>query len=446
MKSHPGLFTTRRSFLRGSLLGGALNWTVPSFVAETFDALVRAAEGQPGAGSLDQPILVILQLAGGHDGLNCLVPFGNDHYRKARPQLALDANKVLKLDDQCGLAPELKPLRGLFDAGQLSIVQGVGYPNPNRSHFRSTDIWQTASDSDRVERHGWLGRYFDQTCSGADPVVGVNVGRQVPLAFAGPRPLGVSVENPETYRFQGFDESARAGAMASESVFRRISEDHELEMGAGESVAGSTIGTVGEAVPRARSKLDFIERVTLDAQRSSDRVLDITRRPISDGRYPATGLANSLRLVGRFIRGGLPTRVYYVSHGGYDTHTNQLGVQARLLRELAEALEAFWTDLKRDRLTEKVLVVTFSEFGRRVAENASGGTDHGAAGLMFALGHRLRAGLLGRHPSLAPEDLLNGDLRHTVDFRSVYAGVLEGWLKTPSEKVLGRRFEPLWLT
>jgi len=445
MKSHPGLFTTRRDFLRGSLLGGALSWTVPSFVASTFDALARAADGQSAAASLDQPILVILQLAGGHDGLNCLVPYHNDHYRKARPQLALKPDQVLKLDEHVGLAPELRPLRGLWDAGEFSIVQGVGYPNPNRSHFRSTDIWQTASDSDRVERHGWLGRYFDQTCIGADPVVGVNVGSRVPLAFAGPRPLGVSVENPETYRFLGFDEAGPAGAMGSEAVFRRMSEDHASEMEGGEAVAGSTIGAVGQAVPRARSKLDFIERVTLDAQRSSDRVLDMARRPATAGNYPASNLANSLRLVGRFIRGGLPTRVYYVSQGGYDTHTNQLGAQARLLRELGEAPAAFWTDLKRDRLTEKVLLVTFSEFGRRVAENASGGTDHGAAGLMFALGHRLRGGLLGRPPSLAPEDLLNGDLRYTVDFRSVYAGLLDGWLKTPSEKVLGRRFEPLWL-
>ncbi len=432
------LFTTRRQFLHRSLLGAAFAGTVPSFLADTWQALGDAAEGRPASAQRDLPLLVVVQMAGGNDGLNTLVPFANDHYRRARPQLALDPNTVLKLNDSLALAPALAPFKALYDDGLLGIVQGVGYPNPNRSHFRSTDIWQTASDSDQVERHGWLGRYFDHACAGAEPVVGVSLGRQMPLAFSGPKPLGVSLENPEGYRFAGLDEPGPGETGRSEEFFRMLHDD--ADAGAGDTIAAAP----GSARP-AGSALDFIERVALDAQLSSDRILAIMRRPARSASYPASALANGLSLVARLIQGGLPTRVFYVSQGGYDTHTNQLPTQERLLGELAAAIKAFVDDLRASGLLDRVLVLTFSEFGRRVAENASGGTDHGAAGLMFAAGGRVKAGLLGRPPSLDPADLLRGDLRHTVDFRSVYAGVLEGWLGAPSERILRRRFEPLAL-
>jgi len=195
--------------------------------------------------------------------------------------------------------------------------------------------------------------------------------------------------------------------------------------------------------PHAGSPLDFIERVALDAQVSSDEIRAITSKAQNQATYPGSRLAESLKLVGRLIGGGMATRIYYVSQGGYDTHTNQAGTHTRLLTELADALKAFVADLKAQGNFERVLIMTFSEFGRRVAENASGGTDHGAAAPMLLLGNRIKAGLLGRYPSLAPSDLLNGDIQYTVDFRCVYAAVLESWLKTPSVPVLGRRFTPL---
>ena len=424
------------------MLGGALAWTVPAFLADTLTALGAAAEGRPASSQKDLPVLVVLQMAGGNDGLNTLVPFANDHYRRARPRLGFAEEAVLKLNDAFGFAPGLEAFKALHDDGLLGVIQGVGYPNPNRSHFRSTDIWQTASDSDRVERHGWLGRYFDHACAGAEPVVGVNVGRQMPLSFLGPKPLGVSLENPESYRFAGLDKPGPGETGSSEKFYRMLSEEAESRTELMEGASGGTIASA-PGTPRATgSGLDFIERVAMDAQLSSDRILEITRRGASKATYPASPLAGSLRLVARLIQGDLPTRVFYVSQGGYDTHTNQVATQDRLLREMSSAVQAFVADMKASGHLDRVLLLSFSEFGRRVAENASGGTDHGAAGLMFAAGGRVKPGLLGQPPSLAPVDLLKGDLRHTVDFRSVYAGVLERWLKTPSEPVLGRRFEP----
>src|SRR6266566_1558296 len=194
---------TRREFLRTTVLGGALSWTVPTFLANTFTALQSEAadKATQTATGRDSTILVILQMAGGNDGLNTVVPFSNDYYHRARPQIGLAGKQVLKLNDDIGLHQSLAGFKDLYDAGQLAIIQGVGYPNPNRSHFRSTEIWQTASDANSFERYGWLGRYFDSACAGCDPTVGVSIGRQMPQAFAARKPIGVSLDNPQNYRF-----------------------------------------------------------------------------------------------------------------------------------------------------------------------------------------------------------------------------------------------------
>src|ERR1043165_1122382 len=196
---------TRREFLRRTILTSALSWTVPTFLANTFSALQADAADKATqiVTGKDSQILVVLQMAGGNDGLNTVVPFPNDFYHKARPRIGIKADDVLKLNDHVGLHPALTGFKSLFDAGQLGVVQGVGYPNPNRSHFRSTDIWMTGSDSERYEKHGWIGRYFDANCAGADPTVGVAVGRQMPLAFASNSSKGVAVDNPSNYRFAG---------------------------------------------------------------------------------------------------------------------------------------------------------------------------------------------------------------------------------------------------
>jgi uncharacterized protein (DUF1501 family) len=433
---------TRREFLRRTVLTGALSWTVPTFLANTFNALqAEAAEKATQiATGRDSTILVILQMAGGNDGLNTVVPFGNDFYHNARARIGIAPGQILKLNDELGLHPGLTGFKELYDGGRLAVVQGVGYPNPNRSHFRSTEIWQTASDSERFEKWGWLGRYFDNTCSGCDPTIAVNIGRQMPQAFSGKTPKGISLENPQNYRFVASGHRGGKDGDLMEQSFRELNEPAEE---GGENSGGTIAAIDGPATRGSGSALDFLERTALDAQISSDEIRAISNRTVNKAAYPASQLGNSLKLVAKLIGGGLPTRIFYVSQGGYDTHTNQVGTHARLLKDLGDAVKSFCDDLAAQDNMDRVLLMTFSEFGRRVNDNASGGTDHGAAAPMFVIGNRVRAGLLGRYPNLAPADLFEGDFRFTVDFRSVYAAVLENWLKTRSEPILGRRFEPL---
>jgi uncharacterized protein (DUF1501 family) len=437
----PITLQTRREFLRSTVLTSALSWTVPTFLANTFSALQADAADKATQTTTgrDSTILVILQMAGGNDGLNTVVPVGNDFYYRSRPRLALPANQVLKISDSIGLHPALTGLRELYDAGHLSVIQGVGYPNPNRSHFRSTEIWQTASDSNKFEKYGWLGRYFDNTCSGCDPTVAVNVGRQMPQAFTARNPKGVSLDNPENYRFISSGKSVDGDGDMMEQSFRELNGQDGAENNSGGSIAA--IG--GPAVRTKGSPLEFLERTALDAQMSSDQIRAISSRTENKATYPASQLGNSLKLVAKLVGGGLPTRIFYVSQGGYDTHTNQIGTQDRLLRDLGDSVKSFVEDMKAQGNLDRVLVMTFSEFGRRVSENANAGTDHGAAAPMFIVGNRLRAGLAGRYPSLAPADLFEGDLKYTVDFRSVYGTVLEKWLSTRSDVILGRKFELL---
>lgn len=428
---------TRRSFLRTGILGGALAWTVPVFLEKTFFALdaVAAESLGPIATGKDSPILVVLQLAGGNDGLNTLVPHADDAYYAARPKIAIGTKDTLKLNDHIGLNPRLAGLRGLYDSGDLAVVQGVGYPNPNRSHFRSTDIWQTATDADKFDRHGWIGRYFDSCCAGQDPAVGVSIGRETPLAFSSSEPRGVTLTRPEQFRFltEGFTDPK-----ASEEFFREMNSPDV----SGEDNAGSSVQSVGAAGAMVGGDtMDYLRRTSLDAQVSSDKILEITRRVKGASGYPSSGLGSSLSLVARLIAGGMATRVYYVSQGGYDTHSNQANTHNRLLGELDASVAAFAADLKAQGNWDRVLLMTFSEFGRRVAENASGGTDHGAAAPMFVLGGGVKPGLYGTQPSLT--QLSDGDLRFSVDFRSVYASILENWLHAPAEAVLAKKFPTL---
>lgn len=421
---------TRRQFLRTSLLGGAVAWSVPVFLERTFFTLdAMAADSMVPTGK-DSPILVVLQLAGGNDGLNTLVPFSDDAYHRARPTLGI--RNPLKITDHLGLHPRLTGMRGLYDEGHLAIVQGVGYPNPNRSHFRSTEIWQTASDANKTESHGWIGRFFDSCCKGEDPCVGVSIGSQTPQAFVAEDPKGISFAQPEQFRFASEKASDPA---AAEEFFRNMNEQ------SGESNDGGSIDMLQGSSGAHGDTMDFLRRTALDAQMSSDKVLEITRKSKAPVPYPSNNLASSLNLVARLIGGGLPTRVYYVGQGGYDTHSNQLGSHERLMGELDSALSAFVADLKAHGNFNRVVLMTFSEFGRRVAENGSGGTDHGAAAPLFVTGGAVKAGLYGKTPSLT--QLYNGDVVHNVDFRSVYASVLENWLKVPVAPILNRPFPTL---
>ncbi|MEP7249316.1 MAG: DUF1501 domain-containing protein [Spartobacteria bacterium] len=427
---------TRRKFLRTSILGAAASWTLPIFLEKTFftlDAMAADSATQITTGK-DGTILVVLQLAGGNDGLNTVIPFADDAYHSARPVLALPGNKILRLNAYAGLNPKLTGLKSLFDDGHLAVVQGVGYPNPNRSHFRSTEIWQTAADANQVESEGWLGRYFDSCCGGSDPTVGVAIGGAAPQAFTARTPTGVVFSRPAQFRIK----SDGAGMSDEEIFFRQLNQPEEGGLAAPE---GGSIGAIPGRTESNLSASDFLQRTALDAQISSDKILAIARKAKSKVPYPHTRLASNLNVIARMIGGGLTTRVYYASQGGFDTHAGQINAHDRLMTELNDALTAFVADLKAQGNFERVVLITFSEFGRRVQENANGGTDHGAAAPMFVLGGKVKPGLFGKYPSLT--DLDSGDLKFNTDFRSVYATVLEDWLHAPSEKVLGRKFPTL---
>ena len=429
---------TRRDFLRTSVLGGALAYTVPLFLEKTFlclDTMAASAPGQITTGK-DGTILVVLQLAGGNDGINTLIPFGDDAYYRARPKIAIPKTDVLRISDYAGLHPKLTGLHDLYAQGCLGMVQGVGYPNPNRSHFRSTEIWQTASDADRNEAQGWLGRFFDNCCQGSDPSsVGVAIGGQTPQAFASPTPKGVAFSNPEQFRYMS---EAASDPTSADMFMRQMNQPADTGHGSLIENSGGSIGMLSGPADTDGSTVEFLQRTALGAQMSSDKILAITRKTKSSVNYPQSQLGNSLNLVGRLIAGGLPTRVYYVSQGGFDTHANQLPSHERLMNDLSMATSSFVQDLKAQGNFNRVLMISFSEFGRRVSENASGGTDHGAAAPLFVMGGGVKPGLYGNYPSLT--DLHDGDLKFGTDFRSVYATALEKWLGAPSEMVLGKKY------
>jgi uncharacterized protein (DUF1501 family) len=432
MSQEPDLLT-RRHFLRTSILGAALSWTVPVFVERTFSLLnAEAAESTTQiATGKDHPILVVLQLAGGNDGLNALVPFADDLYYRARPTINIPRDKVLGLDGYVGFNPRMAPLKNLFDQGKLALIQGVGYPNPNRSHFRSTEIWQTASEADKFLKTGWIGRYFDNCCSGEDATVGVTIGSQLPQTFTAERSTGIAMTQSGRL---GFGKEADASEQQVFNELNGITPDHDLN-------SGASIGSINGPNEPTLSTVEYLQRTALDAQVGTDKIESVLKRTKAEAVYPKTPLGNELSLIARLISGGLPTRVYYASQGGYDTHNAQENSHNNLLGQLADALTAFSNDLTSKGIWDRVLVMTFSEFGRRVSENASKGTDHGTAAPMFICGGTVKPGLYGKHPSLSQLD--QGDLIHTVDFRSVYATVLNRWMKASASKILGRDFRPL---
>ena len=427
--------------MRSAVLGASATWTLPGFIDRTFAQLGEQARDKnvQFATGKDDTILVVLQMAGGNDGLNTLVPFGDDAYYKARPKLGIQQKDLIKIKDGLGLNNSMPYLGSLFKEGGLGIVQGVGYPNPNRSHFVSTSIWETADPANRSNT-GWLGRYFDHACAGVDPTVGISFNKTTPEAFGAMRNPGVSLSSPELYRWI-YSGGQKAEA---EEFFSELNQPTE---GKAESFSGGSIdmpagGKVGTLA--GESNLSFLERVALDAQVSSKKILEVAAKHKTTVSYDGTPISRNLNLVARMIAGGMATRVYYVSHGGFDTHTGQDNSHDRLLGQLDSALKSFFTDLKQQGNDKRVVLMTFSEFGRRVAENASSGTDHGKASCLFVAGGGVKGGLYGKAPSLT--ELSEGDLNHTVDFRSVYANLLSGWLKAPNvEKILGGKYEGIGL-
>jgi uncharacterized protein (DUF1501 family) len=380
---------TRRGFLQASSLC-ALAPTVPLFVART----ARAA-----AADKDRRVLVVVQLDGGNDALNTVVPHADPNYEKLRPTLKLQKKNLVRVSDALGLHPSLRPLDKLLQAGQLAVVPGVGYPNPNRSHFQSMAIWHTARlGPEERKGYGWVGRALD-------PLGGTAyaVGATVPAALRGRRSAAVALGRVEEVLLA--DPASAKQAVGPESP---------------------------------NDLLAFVRRQAVDAHAAADKLARLAGGA-DGGRYPATGLGERLKLVARLLKTDLGARVFYTVQGGYDTHAAQSFAHANLLSELAGAVAAFFDDLKAAKLAERVALLTFSEFGRTIKENGSAGTDHGTAGAVFLSGPGVRGGAGGAMPSLT--DLDRGEPKMTTDFRGVYAAVLEDWLGLASRDVLGGRFD-----
>ncbi|MDG1837412.1 MAG: DUF1501 domain-containing protein [Phycisphaerales bacterium] len=412
---------TRRHFLQRGTAFASLATTAPLFIQQASRAMSLPTHSllTSLAGVPQDHVLVVVQLGGGNDGLNTVVPYGSAEYYKKRPRIAIaapgggnDAALTIPGADGLGLHPAFSGMRELMDDGVGCIVQGIGYPNPNRSHFSSMDIWHTADTNGRD--NGWIGRYFDNSCGGTPiPTAGISLGNAAPLAMQGDQSMPVSFETPDLYRWMGEDLGDDIG---------RTYRTMPLRSAAGED-----------------DNLAFLKRTTMDAQLSSDQVRKAAAMsPLV--QWPGGDLATQLRMVAAMIRSNMPTRVYYVTLGGFDTHANQQGSHQRLLRQVGDSLLAFNKELKAQDNDGRVLTMVFSEFGRRVGENGSGGTDHGTAAPMYLVGPMVKPGVLGTHPSLSRLD--NGDLQHTADFRQVYAAVLKNWMGADPDVILRKHWNP----
>jgi len=406
---------SRRGLLQ-SLSMATLSSTVPMF-------LQRTAEARPNLpGFKDDRVLVVVQLSGGNDGLNTVVPYADDRYRQARPKLAIPRDEVLKLNDTLGLHPQMKRLHHAYEHNVLAVVQGVGYPNPNRSHFRSMEIWQSGSSAEASLTTGWLGRYCDAECRGSEnPAPVVNVGSKLPLTLGARQPRAVTIENPALLEWKPLGHGT--AGRAEERAFERASQ-------------ALLVDNAPDDDP-----LSFLARTASGSRRLHHLLREAAEKYKSTVSYPEYRFSQSLKLVAQMIAAELPTRIYYVELNGFDTHATQPNRHAALLQELSEGLGAFLHDLHGLGQLDRTLVLTFSEFGRRVAENQSGGTDHGAGNVLFLAGGGVRGGIHGANPDL--EDLDRGDLKHQFDFRSIYATVLRDWLGADPTAMLGGSFAPL---
>lgn len=403
--------TRRDLFKKGTVL--AVGMMAPPWLASVAKAdMVRAARGEK---SDPDTVLVVVELAGGNDGLNTVVPYLDAQYHKLRPTIGIKEDQALKLDDGMGLHPSMKGLSDLFAAGKVAVIQGVGYPNPNRSHFRSMDIWQTASPDDQF-KYGWIGRHFDEAMS-AGPL----------NAVAG---LGLSVEKPR----------ALTAAKASIPCFASLADIKSMVGNAdSERLLREIQGQTAQAGTATRT-IQQASLSALDAMAALQSKLD---GYTPTGTYPADQFGNGFKQIAQLIATSPQTRVVYFRVGGFDTHSRQTESHAKLLQGFSDAVKAFQDEMEKVGKAEKVITVAFSEFGRRSYENGSAGTDHGKAGPMFVIGQRVKGGLYGPKPDL--QNLQDGDLAWKIDFRSVYATALDDWMGGDSKVVLGGSFDKLAL-
>lgn len=396
------MFIKRKEFIQvGSLATASM--LVPKFL--------KAFEQRPLV-PLGNKVVVILQLSGGNDGLNTIIPVRNDIYYKERPRLGITRTKALSLTDEAGLHPSLTAFKEMYDDGSLAILNSVGYPNPDRSHFRSMDIWHSASSSNEYWNTGWVGRYLDAQCKGCDkPTHAIELDDVLSLALKGDDMKGIAMKDPR-----------RLFGTANEKFFRDVMKHHHDEPG--------------------EQPVDYLYKTMAETLSSADYIFKHSKTHPTNAEYPKTELGNNLKTIASLIYSEINTKVYYVSLGSFDTHINQEFQQQRLFTEMNDAVKAFVKDLKANSRFEDVMLFTFSEFGRRVKQNASNGTDHGTANNMFLISGGLKQkGLINPLPDLA--DLDDGDLKYKVDFKNVYATVLNKWLKANDEHILTKQYNYL---
>jgi len=391
----------RREFLQVGSLATA-SFMVPKFL--------KAFEGK----SIVPPgnkVVVVLQLSGGNDGLNTVIPVRNDIYYRSRPRIGVAREKAISLTDEVSLHPALSAFADAFHDGSLGILNNVGYPNPDRSHFRSMDIWHTASQSHEYWNTGWLGRYLDAQCKGcAMPTQALELDDVLSLALKGEQAKALAFKDPR-----------RLFGTSNERFFKEVSKQHNNDDHHDEQ------------------PVEYLYKTMAETLSSADYIFKQSKRHPTTAEYPKTELGTHLKTIASLIYSEINTRVYYVSLGSFDTHVNQEMQQQRLFKEMNDAVAAFIKDLKANNRFNDVLFFTFSEFGRRVVQNASGGTDHGTANNMFFISGGLKEkGILNDLPDLS--DLDDGDLKYKVDFKNVYATVLDKWLKADDQKILGKRY------
>lgn len=355
-------------------------------------------------------VVLVIQFSGGNDGLNTVIPVRNDIYYKERPVLGIKKEKALLLTEETGLNPALEAFKSFYDEGSLGILNNVGYPNPDRSHFRSMDIWHSASNSNEYINTGWVGRYLDAQCKGCDkPTQAVEIDDVLSLALKGEENKGLAFKDPK-----------RLFNISNGNFIKDVNSDHK----------------------KGEETIDYLYKTMSETLSSAEYIYKQSRVHPTDQTYPNTELGKDLKTIASLIFSDINTKVYYVSLGSFDTHVNQDNQQKRLFTELNDAVKAFAADLKKNNRFEDVLMMTFSEFGRRVSQNASGGTDHGTANNMFFISGGLKQkGILNALPDL--HDLNEGDLKHQVDFKDVYATVLNKWLGADDKNILGRQYNYL---